>query len=467
MQLLSRVIRTGDLGSVLSWGVGSDDFLTSEGKGIFNVLIGYHTHPGTAGSVVGVHALTMIFPNFVLCDDQSMTTDALCRQVRRDRLNVQFKQEVSRAMELVDYDPMQAAQVMSVGTRNIMTLGYSQTTDIRLAAGVDRVMANYQLKRQGVDLSVGKWPWQILNDETGGIVKDDYVVFFGRPKSYKSWMLVYCVANLILQGKRVLLYTKEMSWEEVMERILACLAVIRHWNLRHGKLSDEEEQRFVEMCNLSRMPEFSEQCIVLSGMDAKGNDTVPWVQAKVESYKPDVVAIDGLHLMADAHRAKKREERITNISRDTRQMILHTLIPVLATVQANRGAAKHQEANSEDVAYSDAISQDVTGLFRTIKDKRESLEVPPTASIVCGLLRNGDLDGFRINSHPALDFTYHSKLSAIDALKAKEEDDKAAEAEAKKQKNGATTRRMSEGAATTIAVNRTNTILNGRHAQAT
>lgn len=466
MQLLSRVIRTGDLGSVLSWGVGSDDFLTSEGKGIFNVLIGYHTHPGTAGSVVGVNALTMIFPNFVLCDDQSMTTDALCRQVRRDRLNVQFKQEVSRAMELVDYDPMQAAQMMSIGARDIITTGYSQSTDIRLAVGVDRVMANYQLKRQGVDLSVGKWPWQILNDETGGIVKDDYVVFFGRPKSYKSWMLVYCVASLLEQGKRVILYTKEMSSDEVLERVLACLATIRHWNLRHGKLDHEEEERFAGACSLSRLPEFGSQLIILSGMDAKGNDTVPWVQAKVESYKPDVVAIDGLHLMADAHKAKKREERITNISRDTRQMILHTLIPVIATVQANRGAAKHQEANSEDVAYSDAISQDVTGLFRTIKDKRDSLEVPPTASIVCGLLRNGDIDGFRINAHPALDFTYHSKLSAIDALKAKEEDDKAAEAEAKK-KNGAAPRQMTEGAAKTLAVNRSNSILNGRHAQST
>jgi hypothetical protein len=414
---------------------------------------------------VGINALTQLFPNFILCDDPTVTTDALCYQVRRDRLNIQFKQSVAQAMELVDGDPMQAAQLMSVGTRDIMSLGYSQTTDVRLAVGANKIATNYALKKQGVDMSIGKYPWQILNDETGGLQPDDYVVFFGRPKSYKSWMLVCCVADLILQGKRVLLYTKEMTWEEIMERVIACLAQIRHWNLRHGKLSIEEEVSFNQMCTLATLPQFSEHLIVLSGKDTKGNDTIPWVQAKLESYKPHVIAIDGLHLMADAQRAKKREERITNISRDARQMIIHTGVPVIATVQANRGAAKHNEANSEDVAYSDAISQDVTALFRTIKDKRESLEVPPTASIVCGLLRNGDLDGFRINSHPAIDFSFHSKLSAKDALQAQEADAKAAEEEAKekRKKNG---HPPTENNAAKEGYRMAQHITNGRHAQA-
>jgi replicative DNA helicase len=463
MQLLSRVIRTGDLNGPLAWGVGVDDFLTSEGRGIFNVLTGYAAQPGTVGSVVGINALTQVFPNFVLCDDSSMTTEALCYQTRRDRLNVQLKYGTSEAMALIDSDPMQAAQVMSVHAQNVMALGYSQTTDVRLAVGAHQVMNQYLLKKQGVDLSVGKWPWQILNDETGGIQKDDYFVFFGRPKSYKTWMLVCCVASLIMQNKRVMVYTKEMTWEEMMERIMACLAIIRHWNLRHGCLSPTEERSFSEMCTLVQSPIFSDQCIILSGKDTKGNDTIPWIQSKIDSHKPHILAIDGIHLMADAHRAKKREERITNISRDARQMIISTGIPIVGTVQANRGAAKHNEANSEDVAYSDAISQDVTGLFRTIKDKRENLSDPPTASIVCGLLRNGDIDGFRINAHPAVDFTFHSKLSAIDALNAQESDAKAAEEEAKqkRKKNGQVTENQAAQAGQRMAQHTVN-----RHAQA-
>jgi replicative DNA helicase len=451
MQLLSRVIRTGDLSTVTGWGVGPDDFLTSEGRGIFNLVVSYHSHPGSAGSVIGINSMPMYFPNFVLCDDPSMTTDALCRQVRRDRLNIQLKQQTSRALDLIDEDPMSAAQYLNSASRDVMNLGYSQTTDIRGAVGANKVATSYSLRRQGIDLSVGKWAWPILNDEMGGIRDDDYVVFFGRPKSFKSWILVVTVATLIMAGKRVLLYTKEMTWEQMMERVIAYIASVRYWNLLHGKLNYEEETSFDQTCMLLQMPEISEHFVCLSGMDANGHDTIPWLHSKIESYKPHAIAVDGLHLMSDVHKARKREERITNISRDMRAMVIGTRVPCIATVQANRSAAKHQEANTDEVAYSDAIGQDVTALIRTIKNKRENIDDPLTVSLVVGAMRNGDLEGFRINAVPATDFSFHSKLTAVDALNAKDQDDKMTNEDGKKTKNGAS-KQMTEGLAADTGV---------------
>jgi hypothetical protein len=431
MQLLSRIIRTGDLASVVSWGVGHDDFCTSEGRAMFEFVTQYSLHPETSGSVIGVNAMPQYFPTFVLCDDPSMTTEALCRQVRQDRLNIQINFQVSQALAITD--PIERAQQIQSAMLNAVNLGYGKNTDIRAAVGADRVRSNYRLREQGIDMSVGRWPWALLDDELGGFTSDDYVVLFGRPKSFKSWILVYLITSLMTQGKRILVYTKEMTWEQMYERIICCLSEIRHWNLRKGLLSPEERILFEQTVEMLLLPEISNQLIILSGMDAHGHDTIPWIRSKIENYKPQFVAIDGMHLMADVHKSKKREEKITNISREARSLVLQTGVPVIATVQANRAAAKNQEANLDEIAYSDALGQDATAVMRTIKDKVTEENQESTVSLVIGALRNGMLDGFRIHAQPATNFRFHSRLTALEAAKLKDQEDK----EPKTKTNGA------------------------------
>lgn len=424
MQLLSRVIRTGDLGKVVSWGIANDDFLTSEGRSMYDFIIAYSMQASTAGSVAGISSMSQFFPNFVLCDDPGMTTEALCRQVRQDRLNVQVKHEIARGLDTVDKDPVEAAQRIQNAMLGIVNLGYGRTTDIRAAVGAEKVQNRYLLRAQGVDMSCGRWPWQIVDTETGGFTTDDYIVLFGRPKSFKSWILVHLIANLMAQGKRILVYTKEMTWEQMYERIVCSLAGISHWHMRQGLLSPREFALFQQTVVLMQTQEVSNQLIILSGIDASGSDTPAWVRSKIENYKPDFVGIDGLHLMADANKAKKREERITNISRDTRAMVIQTGVPVIATVQANRAAAKNVDANLDEIAYSDALGQDATAVIRTIKDKPTDEMPDSTVSLVFGALRNGVLDGFRIHAEPATNFDFHSVLSTQEASSLKEQDDK-------------------------------------------
>lgn len=437
MQLISRIVRTGDLATTLSWGIGPDDFMTKEGKGMFDMITTYNMASGTAGSILGVNGVGHYFPNFVLCDDPSMTTEALCRQVRYDRLGLQVNDTIAKGLEIAD--PMQRAQNIQAAMNDVLNLGFGKTTDIRSAVGINRVQATYAMRKSGINMSTGMWPWKIVNEETGGFSNDDYVVLFGRPKSFKSWILIHIIATLIEQEKRCLIYTKEMTWEQIYERLTCCMALIRHWNLRQGFLSPQEEEALEQVTMVMQMPEFSDRIIVLSGLDASGGDSIMWLRSKVDLYKPDFIAIDGLHLMHDARGAKKREERITNISRDTRAMVLQTRIPVIATVQANRAAAKNEDANLDEIAYSDALGQDATAVVRTIKDKPTPDKPESTVSLVFGALRNGVLDGFRINAEPATDFSFHSRLTALDAAKAAEADDKEAELSTKRGRKNTVT----------------------------
>jgi hypothetical protein len=159
--------------------------------------------------------------------------------------------------------------------------------------------------------------------------------------------------------------------------------------------------------------------IVLSGRDSEGHDGVTWLQAKVRQYKPDIVFVDGLYLMNDDRGSKKTADwqRVMHISRDIRQMILENRVPVIATMQANRAAAKNNAAELDEIAFADAVGQDITQGFRVINEKNS-----PTIALVAGGSREYQLHGLRIHGVPCTNFTFHSIMSEKEIEKAHRDD---------------------------------------------
>jgi hypothetical protein len=106
-------------------------------------------------------------------------------------------------------------------------------------------------------------------------------------------------------------------------------------------------------------------------------------------------------------------------------MTLATRVPLIATMQANRGAAKHEKAELDEVALSDAASQDATLLARIINEKH----TPTLAFLIAGA-REFTLHGFRLGGVPATDFTFKEIMTEKDIAKAKDGDEKQEEPDA-------------------------------------
>jgi hypothetical protein len=418
LQLLSRIIRTGNLQEILNRGITERDFKTNEGRTIFQNLVGYYSMPESAGSVIGENAIRQRYPSFVMCDDPGMTDDALCLEVRKNRLALELDELLDKTRTLNMADPLAALNAVNAGSLDLINIGIGANTDMNLGDALAKLKAKYMQLESGVSFSCGQWPWEIMNEHTGGIQPDDYIVFYGRPKSFKSWLLTFFISFVIEQWKRSIIYTKEMTQENIFNRIYACLARVSYDGLRLGRLSPEEREalfiaeRFVEESGLK------DNVYCLSGEDVpSGGDTVPWLRSKVEKYKPDYIFIDGMYLMSDVQRARKDNERVRNISRDLSRLRLSMKTPIIATLQANRAAAKHQEANLDEIAFSDAIGQDATGIFRVIKERGQE-----TAMLVLGGAREYNLNGFRINAVPARDFSFHSTITAKEIERAENQD---------------------------------------------
>ncbi len=459
LQLISRIVRTGDLNSAVQWGITLSDFLTVEGQALFNSLLGYYSAPGTSGSILGPQAVQQTFPNFILCDDPSMTLDALCYEVRKARLSLEFKTKIQSSLELADHDPMAAVNKAQTAMVDLQNIGFSRQTDVRFDESFSRTIRKMEMIEQGIDLSMGMWPWEPLQRATGGLQPADYVVLYGRPKNMKTWVLAFLIAWFHDMGKRMVIYTKEMTADNIFQRAGACLAQVRYHEFRVEPwlLSWQEKQSLYAVERILRRAQQEQTVVCLSGKDAaEGGDTVPWLRSKVEMYKPDVVFVDGMYLMTDAKGNKKPNEKVGSISNDLRRLTLDTEIPVIATIQANREAAKNQDANLDEVAFSDKVSQDATLLMRCINEK----DNPFVALIMGGASREFQLNGFRIYGVPALNFNYAGEISDKEIEKAKEGDTASEEGNskrtpaAKKPKNTAT-----EGSAATHVIRKANRLL--------
>lgn len=429
MQLVCKIIKTGELKKVIEWGINEDDFLMLETKAIYQQLIATFTSGDTSGSVIGPRLAQSKFTQLNLEDvDEHVTLEHLCKEVRDRRLSKIIKERAQAAIEVADVNPLDGLVYMQEGVGEILRLDAGKNTDIDFASGMELVAKQYELAMNGEAVGKIPWPWLAVQDETMGIHEDDFIVFYGRPKSMKSWVLAYLIAwategAWLMTGSdksppRVLVYTKEMTPKNMYQRIAACLAGLPYSDLRKGSLTEAEWASLQHWVQYAKELAGQNRLIVLSAKDVAGRDTITWLRSKIDKYAPTVCFIDGLYLMSPENpKIVKDNERVASISRACRQMILDTKVPVIATMQANRKAAQHGRAELDEIAFSDAVAQDCTIAARTIKDK-----VTPTISIIVGGSREFYMPGFRIKGIPARDFSFDCKLTEADILQAQQSD---------------------------------------------
>jgi len=417
--LIARLIKgtVEDLKIALDWGIHSEDFSEPDCLLAFTHILGIWMDPATRGSKLGEIIFAKHYPTFDLVDDHTMTTEALCHLVRTHRLGKQAKEA---ALEMTAMDvtrPLDGIARLQAKLQQLQVLGV-KTNDVLLSAVVDKLDAAYDLASSGKFVGVAKWPWQILNDLAGGVQDEDYVVYYGRPKSKKSFVLSYQAADTYEQQRRVMVYTKEMTPANISQRIVSCIGHLPYQEVRTGRLTTEQAKAYKAIFSYikdnRRRSHGMHDLIIISGKDAPGQDTPAWLQAKVEKYKPDVLFIDGIYLMSDGNKRSSDWMRVTNISRAIRQMVLDTHVPVIATAQANRKAAGHQTAEFDEIAYADAIGQDATHCYRVVAERKEQ-----TIALIAAGQREIELEGFRIHALPCINFGFKETMTLNDIEKAK------------------------------------------------
>ena len=195
-----------------------------------------------------------------------------------------------------------------------------------------------------------------LDNILTGLNKSDLLIIAGRPGMGKTTFALNLATNVAFEQKRpVVIFSLEMSCEQLTAKIFSSQAAISSKAFRTGQLSQNEWVRLIETIQVvSKAPIY---------MDDTSSITVAEMKAKLRRL-PDVglVVIDYLQLMTtgNGHRNENRVQEVSEITRSLKIMARELNVPVIVCSQLSRGVTGRQDKRPQlsDLRESGSIEQD-------------------------------------------------------------------------------------------------------------
>lgn len=206
-----------------------------------------------------------------------------------------------------------------------------------------------------------------------GLNKSDLILLAARPAMGKTAFALNIASNVALKaGKKVVVFSLEMSREQLVERMLSSDASVRGDRMRTGELNAEDWVRLARSAQtLAKAPVY---------IDDTAGITVPEIKARLRRERDlGVVIIDYLQLMSSASRSENRVQVVSEITRSLKILAKDLSVPVIVLSQLSRGpeARTDHRPMLSDLRESGSIEQDadlVLFLYRDAYYNRESEE---------------------------------------------------------------------------------------------
>lgn len=228
-----------------------------------------------------------------------------------------------------------------------------------------------------------------LDRRLAGLAKKDLVVIAARPSMGKTVLGVDIGINVAAQGKHVLMFSLEMSKEQIVTRILSNKASVSGDTLRHGGLNDYSLPKIDHAARLiSSLPVTIIDDPGLSISEIRAMAKTQHIQNKL-----GMVLVDYMQL--SNAKAQSREREISEISSGLKGMAKELDLPVVALSQLNRSLEGRTDKRPmlSDLRESGSIEQDsdvVMFIYRDeVYNKDANNPNKGIAEIITAKQRNG------------------------------------------------------------------------------
>lgn len=303
----------------------------------------------------------------------------------------EFSDEI-KALSLEDKSPAKNVlekaekglfEISQGGLRNSLT-----ALDVIMSDTVQTIMKRVQNRGELSGVTTG---FTDLNSLLGGFQKSDLVLLAARPSMGKTALAVNLAVNAAKAGKKVAMFSLEMSKTQIGQRILASFAQMNLSSLFKGELEGQDLVNLITASNeLSKYSLHIDDTAAISLIELK---------AKLRRLKMeeglDLVVIDYLQLMTTGERIENRVQEISQISRALKAIAKELDVPVLALSQLSRALEQRPDKRPKlsDLRESGAIEQDadiVMFLYRDYVYNKET-ENPNLAEVIVSKHRNGPI----------------------------------------------------------------------------
>ncbi|MBI2627661.1 replicative DNA helicase [Candidatus Nomurabacteria bacterium] len=229
-----------------------------------------------------------------------------------------------------------------------------------------------------------------LDTILSGLQKQDLIIIAARPSMGKT-TLALDIARMtsVVHEKSVVIFSLEMSSQQLVDRMLSAESRVNAWNLRTGRLSSDGE--FSKLRD--SLDKLAKAKIYID--DQPGNSIVRMkaLSRRLKAEKGlDLIVVDYLQLMTTSKNYDSMVNQVTEISRSLKSLAKELNVPVLALSQLSRAVeSRGGKPRLSDLRDSGSIEQDadvVMFIHREDKGKEES-EKTNIAEILIEKHRNG------------------------------------------------------------------------------
>ena len=195
-----------------------------------------------------------------------------------------------------------------------------------------------------------------LDDITSGLQNSELIIIAARPSMGKSSLVLNIAEHAGTKEKKpTLIFSMEMSAQQVAQNILCSTAKIDAHLLRTGKLDDNQFSNLsLAMGDLSESEIFIDDTPGLGLLELRAKARRLKLQHNIQ-----MIIVDYLQLM-EARKAENRQQEISSISRGLKALARELEVPVIAVSQLNRSVETRDghTPRMSDLRESGSIEQD-------------------------------------------------------------------------------------------------------------
>ena len=199
-----------------------------------------------------------------------------------------------------------------------------------------------------------------LDEKLAGLQRSDLFILAARPSMGKTAFALNLAHNVAVQSKEpVLIFSLEMSKEQLADRLLSMESGVDAWALRTGNLTDTDFEKIGDaMGTLSEAPIFIDDTPGITVSDLR-------TKARREAHQRQLglIIVDYLQLMSGGGRyynEGNRVQEISEISRGLKGVARELNVPLVALSQLSRSVESRspQIPQLADLRESGSIEQD-------------------------------------------------------------------------------------------------------------
>ena len=204
-----------------------------------------------------------------------------------------------------------------------------------------------------------------LDEKLGGLHKSDLVILAGRPGMGKTALATniayHASQNLLARQEKssIAFFSLEMSSEQLSTRILSEQARIKSDDIRRGKVTETEINRYIETSrNIYNLPLYIDETPAI---------TIATLSNRARRIKRlfglSLIVVDYIQLMRAPNTNKRGDNRVQEVSEITqglKALAKELKVPVLALSQLSRAVESRDDKKPQlsDLRESGSIEQD-------------------------------------------------------------------------------------------------------------